>query len=573
MNTAEYLVKKLEELGINDFFGLSGDYNFEILYAIEENQNVNWHGCTNELNAGYAADGYAREKGYGALVTTYGVGELSAINAIAGSYAENVPVISIVGTPSSKILEDKKLVHHNFNKINTKAYENAFKEVTETTAFLTRDNAKLEIDRVLKIFVKEKLPVYISIPQDVAELEISDRDVDYVWYSDKENLKTVIEKASEKINNSIKPVILADVLVKRFDAKVEFKEFVDVSKIPVTNLIMGTGLINSDCDKYLGLFCSEFRNPQAKKFIDDTDCLISIGVINSDVNTFGFGIKQDINSHIAVYGTYTYIDGELFENVKMADVLDGLTKSVKERDIKVEQALNAIEKSIPEKKPLTSDYIYPRLQEFFKENDIIITDTGVVNFGVLDLKLPNNIEFHNQTLWGSIGWATPATYGVVVAKPNSRVILLTGDGAHQLTGMEIGSILRAGLKPIIIVLNNNGYTIERILSNDSDDRFNDIVKMNYAKFARVFDGDVWATKVENEDDFDKALKVTGIMNKLCYIEVCTDKMDIPNLANDVLVKFKNKKEYKNDKKEKELSVKKNKKMDFSTKIHESLREV
>ena len=82
MNTAEYLVKKLEELGINDFFGLPGDYNFEILYAIEENQNVNWHGCTNELNAGYAADGYAREKGYGALVTTYGVGELSAINAI-----------------------------------------------------------------------------------------------------------------------------------------------------------------------------------------------------------------------------------------------------------------------------------------------------------------------------------------------------------------------------------------------------------------------------------------------------------------------------------------------------------
>ena len=120
MNTAEYLVKKLEELGINDFLGLPGDYNFNILYAIENNPNTNWIGCTNELNAGYAADGYARERGFGALVTTYGVGELSAINAIAGSYAENVPVISIVGTPSSKNLEDKKLVHHNFNKINTK---------------------------------------------------------------------------------------------------------------------------------------------------------------------------------------------------------------------------------------------------------------------------------------------------------------------------------------------------------------------------------------------------------------------------------------------------------------------
>ena len=404
-------------------------------------------------------------------------------------------------------------------------------------------------------------------------MEISERDVDYTWNSDREVLNTVIEKATIKINNSIKPVILADVLVKRYDAEIEFKEFVENSKIPVTNLIMGTGIVNSDYDKYLGLFCSEFKNPQAKKFIDETDCLISVGVINSDVNTFGFGIKQDINSHIAIYGTYTYIDGELFENIKMADVLEGLVKSVKEREIKIEHIGTIKEKIVPEKKQLTSEFIYPRLQEFFKENDIIITDTGVVNFGVLDLQLPKNIEFHNQTLWGSIGWATPATYGISVARPNSRVVLLTGDGAHQLTALELGSMLRDGLKPIIIVLNNNGYTIERILSNDPEDRFNDVVQMNYSKFARTFEGDIWATKVDNEDDFDKALKVTGIMNKLCYIEVYTDKMDISKLASDVLVKFKNKKIDKNDKKENEQGAKKNKTMDFSTKIHESLREV
>ena len=156
MNTAEYLVKKLEELGVNDFFGLPGDYNFNILYAIKSNPNTNWIGCTNELNAGYAADGYARQRGYGALVTTYGVGELSAINAIAGSYAENVPVIHIVGVPTTKNIENKTLLHHNFRKINTQAYVKAAAEVVETTAFLNRDNAKIEIDRLLKIFVKEK---------------------------------------------------------------------------------------------------------------------------------------------------------------------------------------------------------------------------------------------------------------------------------------------------------------------------------------------------------------------------------------------------------------------------------
>ena len=572
MNTAEYLINKLEELGITDFFGLPGDYNFDILYAIEDNENVSWVGCTNELNAGYAADGYARQKGYGAVVTTYGVGELSAINAIAGSFAENVPVVSIVGTPSSKTIETKKLVHHNFHQINTQAFIEAYKPVTETTAFLNRDNAKLEIDRVLKVLVKEKRPVYIAIPSDVAKMEISDRDVDYNWKSDEKVLQAVIEKASEKINNSVNPVILGDALIKRFDAKLEFKEFVEKSGMPVTNFIMGTGLINSNYEKCLGTFCADYRNPQAKRFLDKTDCLISVGAIYSDVNTFSFGLNYDINSHIAIYGTYTYINGEKFENVKMSDVLEGLTKSVKQRDFKVERF--SFKKEVPsaEKKSLTSKYIYPRLQEFFRENDIIIADTGIIPFGLLDMELPNNIEFQTQTLWGSIGWATPATLGFAVANKNSRVILLTGDGSHQLTAMEIGTMLKLGLKPIILVLNNDGYTIERILSNDFNDKFNDIVKMNYAKFARVFEGDIWSTKIETEDDFDKALRVTGIMNKLCYLEICTKQDDMPELAEQVLSKFKYKPASKTTKKDSKLSLKSNKKLDFSTKIHESLRE-
>ena len=271
MNTAEYLVKKLEELGVNDFFGLPGDYNFNILYAIENNPNTNWIGCTNELNAGYAADGYARQRGYGAIVTTYGVGELSAMNAVAGSYAENIPVITIVGTPSTKCLEEKTLVHHNFWNINTRAFETAHKSIVETTAFLNRDNAKIEIDRILKVFVKEKRPVYIAIPIDIAKMEISDRDCDYEWYSDKNTLETVIAKIARKINNSVSPVILGDTLIKRYDARLEFKEFVEKTGIPATNFLMGAGLLNSDCPNYLGTYFGKYRNQQAQDRLENTD--------------------------------------------------------------------------------------------------------------------------------------------------------------------------------------------------------------------------------------------------------------------------------------------------------------
>ena len=577
MNTAEYLVKRLEELGINDFFGLPGDYNFNILYAIENNPNTNWVGCINELNAGYAADGYAREKGFGALVTTYGVGELSAINAIAGSYAENVPVINIVGVPSSKCIANKTRVHHNFQDVQPYAYAEMFKNVTETTAFLNRDNAKIEIDRVLKTFVKERKPVYIAIPIDIAKMEISNKFVDYNWTSDSETLNKVVNMIAEKVRLSKKPVILGDTLVKRFDARVEFKEFVEKSGIPTTNFLMGTNLIDSDLKNNLGTYFSKFRNPSAQKYLEETDCLIAVGAIYSDLNSFGFNLPYKINSHIAIYGTHVYIEGIKYENVKMSDVLEELSKTIEPKEFIIEKTPVGYEKTSTPVGKLTSDYIYPRLQEFLKENDILIAETGIIPQGVSQMKFPKNSELVTQTLWGSIGWATPATLGTCVATPNKRVILFTGEGSHQLTAMELGTMLRQGIKPIILVLNNKGYTIERLLSDSPNDKFNDIMQMNYSKFARVFEGDIWATKVETQDDFDKALRVTQIMNKLCYIEICTYSYDMPTLSEEMVTSFKKDSKEKTESipdayssKKPELNISKGI-MSFATKVHESLK--
>ena len=577
MNTAEYLVKKLEELGINDFFGLPGDYNFNILYAIENNPNTNWIGCTNELNAGYAADGYARERGFGALVTTYGVGELSALNAVAGSFAENIPVINIVGTPTTKCISEKRRVHHNFQEVEPFAYAEAFKNVTEATAFLNRDNAKIEIDRVLKVFVKERRPVYIAIPIDIAKMEISDKDVDYSWISNEETLNKVVNLVSEKINKSKKPVILGDTLIKRYDAKVEYREFVEKSGIPTTNFLMGTNIVDYDLKNNLGTYFSKFRNPSAQKYLEETDCLIAVGAIYSDLNSFGFNLPYKINSQIAIYGTYTYVEGIKYDNVKMSDVLEALAEAVEPREFIIEKTPVGYEKTSSPQGKLTSEYIYPRLQEFMKENDILIAETGIIPHGVAQMKFPKNSELMSQTLWGSIGWATPATLGANLASPNKRVILFTGEGSHQLTAMELGNMLRCGIKPVVIVLNNGGYTIERLLSDSPEDKFNDVIHMNYSKFARVFEGDIWSTRVETQDDFDKALKVTQIMNKLCYIEVVTEPDDMPELSKELIASFKKgakeqvesiSEKYCDEKPLPKLSKSV---MNFATKVHESLK--
>ncbi len=540
MNTAEYIVKRLEELGINEFFGVPGDYNFNLIYAVKNNTRIKWIGCTNELNAGYAADGYARIRGYGALITTYGVGELSAINAIAGSMAENVPVVHLVGLPATEKIDKKNLIHHNFQEVNYQNFINAYKSVTAATAFLSRDNAKLEIDRVLKTLVKEKKPVYIAIPDDIAQMEISDRNAVYEWISDKNNLETAAKKIAEKIAKSKKPVIIGDVLIKRFDARIEYQEFVSKSQIPVSNFLMGTNIIDMDSENYIGGYFGSIRNPIAQKYIEETDCCITVGAIYSDLNTFGQNLPFKINDQIAIYGTFTYIDGKRYDNIKMSDLLNELTTLVEPKNIEFEKPNIGLKPVEDNEEKLNSAYFYQRIQEFIKENDIVFAETGTIPYSVGLMYFPQSCDIQFQALWGSIGWATPAALGASIAKPQSKVILITGEGSHMISAMEIGTMIRYGIKPIVIVINNNGYSTERLLSNNPQDDFNDIAQINYSKFARAFEGDIWATKAATCSDFDKALKVTQIMNKMCYIEVCMDSLDVPNISKELIDALKNK---------------------------------
>ena len=229
IKVVDYLIQELSKIGIKDFFGLPGDYNFNILYAIEDNHDLNWIGCTNELNAGYAADGYARVNGYGALVTTYAVGELSAMNSIAGSFAENIPVIHIVGVPATKFIKKNALIHHNFQHPDYHASERAFSNVTETTAFLDENNAKEEIDRILSVFIHHKRPVYIAIPMDICLMDIENNPQIIIKESDENNLNEAVEDALGLINSANYPIILGDVLIKRYQAKKEFDKFMKKS--------------------------------------------------------------------------------------------------------------------------------------------------------------------------------------------------------------------------------------------------------------------------------------------------------------------------------------------------------
>lgn len=541
IKVADYLIQELSKLGIEDFFGLPGDYNFNILYAIEDNKNTNWVGCTNELNAGYAADGYARVKGYGALVTTYGVGELSAMNAIAGSFAENIPVIKIVGVPATKFIKSNRLIHHNFMNPDYYAFERAFSNVVETTAYLDENNAKEEIDRILSVFINTKKPVYVAIPMDTCLVEIENNPDIKEAKSDSKSLNLAVEHAMKLINKSKFPLILGDVLIKRYRARKEFDKLMEKSQFLVSNLLMGKGIVEAKNKKYLGTFLSEYENIISHDALQDSDCVISVGVINSDLNTYRTGLPFKPGDFIEIQGLYTIIEHTKYENILMKDMLSALSEKIETRDMAMPEKKPSFQKAeIANESKLNSKYIYPRIQEFLKPNDIIFVETGIIPHGFAPTRLPENTEVNTQTLWGSIGWATPASFGGQMACKDRRTILLTGEGSHQLTATEVSTMMRNKLKPIIIVFNNAGYTIERVLSDDPWDFFNDIAKWDYSKLPQVFEGEVWVGQARTNAEFDKVLKQAEIEqeSKLCYIEIFTAPMDLPHLTSQIMKSIK-----------------------------------
>ncbi len=534
MKLTDYLVQRLYKLGIEEIFGLPGDFNFNIVEAIEKNNNVNWIGSTNELNAGYGADGYARIKGYGAIVTTFGVGELSAINAIAGCMAENVPVMKIVGTPSTKHIENRTLLHHNLASADYYAFKKAFDNVVEASAFLTKENPKQEIDRLFSIMIKTKKPVYLAIPMDICDVEV---DCDFEieeQTSDKELLSRAANEIVNLIQNSKKPALIADILTTRFGAKENLNAFLKKTKIPSTSFIRGMDIVDSDTKNYFGVYCGKIANKSCYDYVNSSDLVILSGGVVSDLNTMNFDFNFELKNTIDIQPDYVKIKNVKYENVLMNDLIKLVTEKINYSSTEnFEFGLNYEKTQIKETKPLDCEYIYSRLYEFIKEDDIFVTEVGLTPFGAIPMKLPKNVSVQNQILWGSIGWATPCAFGCAIADRSRRTILITGDGAHQLTAQEIATMMRNKVKPIIFVINNSGYTVERILCDDVDYLYNDISQWNYAKLPEVFSGDCFSATVKTNSEFDEVLKKIEKVDRMCYIELKTGYLDIPPLAKAI----------------------------------------
>jgi TPP-dependent 2-oxoacid decarboxylase len=532
MTIGDYLLTRLKELGIHHIFGVAGDFNLGFLDQIVKHTGIEWIGACNELNGAYASDGYARIKGAGALVTTFGVGELSAINGIAGAYAEYVPIVNIVGTPSTATQNNKMLVHHTLGDGHFNIFADMYSRVTVAQAFLDKtNNAAEEIDRVLTACWLHKRPVYISIPTDVSYIPIDapKKPLNLVYTSQPEALNQFVEQAANFIEKAKQPITLVDFAAQRFPMQPLILDFLKKTGIPFAALSMGKAIINESHPQFIGNYMGNFSTSGVQNQVEQSDCIIAFGLLLSDFNSGGFTTNLNADSIIAIHGEYARVQKSIYEKAFFYHTIPALNKRLSYRYSGAIIHTAVPEKILPEDTALRHERFWQLISPYLEKKSIIIAETGTSLFGSLQIPLPDETTYISQILWGSIGYTVGALFGACIAAPHRPTVLFIGDGSFQLTAQEISNIESHGLTPTLFLLDNDGFTVERLI-HGATMPYNDIPAWNYTKLPHIFSDNVWSTYITTEKELAHALvERQKNKHKMAFITVKMDKMDAPKL--------------------------------------------
>lgn len=545
---ADYLFDRVAEAGASEIFGVPGDFNLTFLDNVLASDKLRWVGNTNELNAGYAADGYARERGFAAMVTTFGVGELSAINATAGSFAEYAPVLHIVGAPSTALQDSKRRIHHSLGDGVFNHFIKMVEPVTVARAQITPENAASEIDRVIRLVLKKHRPGYLLLSPDVARqpiypptTKLIDSQEDITSQAALADFKqALIEFLPNKTTT-----LMADLMVHRLGLQNQLKALIADTDIPYTTLSWGKTLLDENSERWAGTYAGVASRPVVKDAVENCECLIKVGVQYTDTTTAGF--SQDINEDVVVDLHYerAAISGKNFAPIALKDALQALHEVMTSGINIVPKAfcepVNPHEQNGKDDEAIRQDDLWHIIAARLDHNNLVFSEQGTAYFGISDVRLPEGVTSYGQPMWGSIGYTLPASLGAAIASPDKRSVLLIGDGSALLTIQELAVMIQERINPVIVLINNDGYTVERAIHGENQ-YYNDIPKCDWQIMPQAFGANKENSlilKVETAGELKSALdKAAATTDKLVMIEVIADKHDIPPLLADISAALK-----------------------------------
>lgn len=542
VSVGQYLATRLVQLGAPYVFGLPGDFNLSLLDEMTTVDGLTWVGSTNELNAAYAADGYARvSRRMAAIVTTYGVGELSAINGIAGSFAEDVPVVQITGAPSTAARNNGALLHHTLADGDYDHFLRAYAEVTADSGLLKEATATRDIDRILMSALAESKPVYIAVPTDVATARVSAANL-------LSPLAAPISNASElarfesalrlAVAGETSVAVLAGPQVHRVGLEGAVRRIADVPGVYVASQSSSKAILDESHPASLGTYMGAYsQSEEARDMIDDAPLLVLAGAVMSDFLTGFFSHRFNPARAVELGLTQARIGEVSFYGVRLADSLAVLNEVLASElnatpTVPVAPAQERVSAAPREAdEPLAHADLWRSVQAWLRPDTTVIAEAGTSFYGALDLRLPDRSDLLGQPVWSSIGYTLPATLGACLAAPDRRAVLFIGDGSAMLTIQELGTILHRGLTPVIFLVNNAGYTVERKIQSPAA-AYQDIAPWNWTALpAALGAADRTVTfVVRTLRELREALAAASVVHdKAVFVEVVLDRDDAPPL--------------------------------------------
>jgi indolepyruvate decarboxylase len=524
----DYLIHSLAGRGITHIFGVPGDYILNFYDRLTKSKISVVNTC-DEQGAGFAADVYARIRGLGVVCITYGVGALKVINTTAQAYAEKSPVVVISGAPGLKEQIKNPLLHHKVRDFDTQ--KKIFDQITVASTVLDdSQTAAYEINRVISAAMRFKRPIYIELPRDIVSTTIAGQyrhplDVQEHRQSDPNALREAITEASNMINAATRPVIIAGEEIHRFELQENLLALIDKTQIPVAATILSKSVISELHPLFIGIYEGAVGQEKARQYVEFSDCLIILGATLSDITLGMFTAQIDQRRIIYVGAEKLSVMYHHYDNIEIQDFFDALIDAPlarKQKSIlyssyslatpahKDLTITSSLPKCTPGKK-ITVKYVFEYLNSTLTDDMIVLADVGDALFAGADLIIRGNTRFLSPAYYASLGFAVSASIGAQLADQTLRPLVIVGDGAFQMTGMELSTALRYKLNPIVVVLNNGTYLTEQLML---DGAFNDLQPWNYSSIPQVIGGGQ-GFHIESEDQLNYAFS-TALSQRNTY---------------------------------------------------------
>lgn len=540
---AHYALTRLSQLGIDRIFGVPGDYAFAIDDAAEKVPGLSWVASTNELNAAYAADGYARIRGAAMLSTTYGVGELSAINGVMGSKAHRLPVFHLVGMPSERIQRQGLVTHHNLGDTVYDRFQALSAAATCVSAVLTPDNCVEELERVIREALRQSMPAYLVISEVNGGQPVLGQPITGVplaavkrQKSVPEELEAAVQTILLRLDTAKKPVAVLTHLVSRYGVRDTALALIEKANLPTALTPNDKGTMDEGMPQYVGLNAGNLSSSKAvRDLVNNADLVLDIGgIVTSELNTGFWTGPYDESKVLSIHDSWVRCGEKVFINVAIDDVLKTLHERLTLRCADHGLTLEPPALVGSGEDPMASASFYPRLQRRLRAGDTLVIETGTCMTHLNKVLLPPGVTAEGQGLWGSIGWATPACLGVAMAKTSGNTWMVSGDGSHQLTLNELAVMGRYGVRPRIFVLNNGLYGIEDVISERGHD-YDDLAPVNYHLLPQAFGCRNWlSARVSTVAELDQVLDQIDAHDGAAYIEVMIPNEESQPMADAII---------------------------------------